>query len=80
MATQMKTLPVQIIGARRITVPKSPIQVIINIEHLSVKFSSKVKETLMKMVLEMSVMMIKTMMVLNFLRRRKVVQRAKPKK
>ena len=41
MATQMKTLPVQIIGARRITVPKSLIQVIINIEHLSLKFSSQ---------------------------------------
>ena len=41
MVTQMMTLPVQIIGARRITVPKSLIQVIIKIEHLSVKFSSQ---------------------------------------
>ena len=43
-------------------------------------FKTKVRETLMRMVLEMSVMMIKTMMALSFLRERMNVQGRKPTK
>ena len=43
-------------------------------------FKTKVRETLMRMVLEMSVMMIKTMMALSFLRERMNVLGKKPTK
>ena len=43
-------------------------------------FKTKVRETLMRMVLEMSVMMIKTMMALSFLRERINVLGKKPTK